>query len=34
MIKKELAEDMSTYGYTIIKSLVVYPEENVKRYMN
>ncbi|WP_173647411.1 SPFH domain-containing protein [Francisella uliginis] len=35
-IKKELSEEMSTYGYTIIKSLVVdiNPEENVKRSMN
>lgn len=35
-IKKELAEEMSDYGYTIIKSLVVdiNPEENVKRSMN
>jgi regulator of protease activity HflC (stomatin/prohibitin superfamily) len=35
-IKKELSEEMSNYGYTIIKSLVVdiNPEENVKRSMN
>lgn len=35
-IKKELSEEMSSYGYTIIKSLVVdiNPEENVKRSMN
>ncbi|AJI55105.1 SPFH domain / Band 7 family protein [Francisella philomiragia] len=35
-IKKELSEEMSTYGYTIIKSLVIdiNPEENVKRSMN
>ncbi|WP_407636825.1 SPFH domain-containing protein [Allofrancisella guangzhouensis] len=35
-IKKELSEEMSAYGYTIIKSLVVdiNPEENVKRSMN
>ena len=35
-IKKELSEEMSTYGYTIIKSLAVgiNPEESVKRSMN
>ena len=35
-IKKELSEEMSSYGYTIIKSLVVdiNPEENVKCSMN
>lgn len=35
-IRKELSEEMSGYGYTIIKSLVVdiNPEENVKRSMN
>jgi len=36
ILKKELSEEMSNYGYTIIKSLVVdiNPEENVKRSMN